>query len=234
MKKIDLRWFGECSPKHRRYSLMFAEHSVTFADCLLRWSVIYGRYFCDALVNISEALSMHPRGISGNNRRCFADTSSRFADAFQIKKYRRMFGDCSANIPRLVVDHRRIFAEHVSRQNIANGSWKISKQHEALKILGIGEVLPHEYHEFRLFAEGSFIPPEHCLMLVNFHRKCIGDAKRTQWDPGISCEQLGLLSWPYPDFRLSCTIFPILCQLSSTVCKLCGQLLKSVWVKQSV
>ena len=66
MKKIDLRWFGECSPKHRRYSLMFAEHSVTIADCSLRWSVIYRRYFCDALVNISEALAMHPRGISGN------------------------------------------------------------------------------------------------------------------------------------------------------------------------
>ena len=66
MKKIDLRWFGECSPKHRRYSLMFAEHSVTIADCSLRWLVIYPRYFCDALVNISEALAMHPRGISGN------------------------------------------------------------------------------------------------------------------------------------------------------------------------
>ena len=58
MKKTDLRWFGECSPKHRRYSLMFAEHSVTIADCSLRWSVIYQRYFC-------EALAMHPRGISG-------------------------------------------------------------------------------------------------------------------------------------------------------------------------
>ena len=46
-----------------RYSLMFAEHSVTIADCSLRWSVIYPRYFCDALVNISEALAMHPRGI---------------------------------------------------------------------------------------------------------------------------------------------------------------------------
>ena len=45
---------------------MFAEHSVTIADCSLRWSVIYRRYFCDALVNISEALAMHPRGISGN------------------------------------------------------------------------------------------------------------------------------------------------------------------------
>ena len=66
MKKIDLRWFGECSPKHRRYSLMFAEHSVTIADCSLIWSVIYRWYFCDALVNISEALAMHPRGISGN------------------------------------------------------------------------------------------------------------------------------------------------------------------------
>ena len=66
MKKIDLRWFDECSPKHCRYSLMFAEHSVTIADCSLRWSVIYRRYFCDALVNISEALAMHPRGISGN------------------------------------------------------------------------------------------------------------------------------------------------------------------------
>ena len=28
--------------------------------------MIYQRYFCDALVNISEALAMHPRGISGN------------------------------------------------------------------------------------------------------------------------------------------------------------------------
>ena len=45
---------------------MFAEHSVTIADCSLRWSVIHRRYFCDALVNISEALAMHPRGISEN------------------------------------------------------------------------------------------------------------------------------------------------------------------------
>ena len=65
MKKIDLRWFGECSPKHCRYSLMFTEYSVAIADCSLRWSVIYRRYFCNALVNISEALAMHPRGISG-------------------------------------------------------------------------------------------------------------------------------------------------------------------------
>ena len=105
----------------------------------------------------------------------------------RLKKYLRMFSDCSANIPRLVADHRRIFAEHFSRQNIANGSWKISKQ--ALKIVGIGEMLPHEYHEFRLFAEGSFIPPEHRLMLVSFHRECIGDAKKAQWDRGISCER---------------------------------------------
>ena len=47
---------------------MFAEHSVTIADCSLRWSVIHRRYFCDTLVNISEALAMHPRGISGNGR----------------------------------------------------------------------------------------------------------------------------------------------------------------------
>ena len=66
MKKIDLRCFGECSPRHRRYSLMFTEHSVTIADCSLRWWVIHLRSFCDALVNISEALAMHPRGISGN------------------------------------------------------------------------------------------------------------------------------------------------------------------------
>ena len=37
-------------------------------------------------------------------------------------------------------------------------------------------------HEFRLFTEGSVIPPEHRLMLVNFHRECIGDAKKAQWD----------------------------------------------------
>ena len=102
-----------------------------------------------------------------------------------------MFGDCSANIPRLVADHRRIFVEHFSRQNISNGSWKISKQ--ALKILGIGEMLPHEYHGFRLFAEGSIIPPEHRLMLVNFHPECIGDTKKAQGDRGISlhCTQKG-------------------------------------------
>ena len=34
---------------------MFAEHSVTIADCSLRWSVTHWRYFCDALLNISEA-----------------------------------------------------------------------------------------------------------------------------------------------------------------------------------
>ena len=125
-----------------------------------------------------------------NYRRIIADVSQILRrDSpmhLRFKKYRRMFGDCSANIPRLVADHRRIFAEHFSRQNIVNGSRKISKQ--ALKILGIGEMLPHEYHEFRLFAEGSIIPPEHRLMLVNFHRDCIGDAKKAQWDRGIkSC-----------------------------------------------
>ena len=46
-------------------------------------------------------------------------------------------------------------------------------------------MLHHEYHEFRLFAEGSVIPPEHRLMLVNFHRECIGDTKKAQWDQGI-------------------------------------------------
>ena len=69
----------------------------------------------------------------------------------RFKKYRRMLGDCSANIPRLVADHRGIFAEHFFRQNIVNGLRKISKQ--ALKTLGIGEMLPHEYQEFRLFAK---------------------------------------------------------------------------------
>ena len=137
-----------------------------------------------------------------NNRRCFADTSPRFAEASQIKKYRRMFGDCSANIPRLVADHHRIFTEHFSRQNIANGSGKISKQ--ALKILCIGEMLPHEYHEFRLFAEGSFIPPEHRLMLVNFHRECIGDAKKAQWDRGIS-GTLCVVPWVPDLVRFYCT-----------------------------
>ena len=47
---------------------------------------------------------------------------------------------------------------------------------------------PHEYHEFQLFAEGSVIPPEHRLMLVNFHRGCIGDAKEAQWDRAIHNE----------------------------------------------
>ena len=35
----------------------------------------------------------------------------------------------------------------------------------------------------RLFAEGSVIPPEHRLMLVNFHRECIGDAKKSPVGP---------------------------------------------------
>ena len=47
-------------------------------------------------------------------------------------------------------------------------------------------MLPHEYHEFRLFAEGSVIPPEHHLMLVNFHRECIRGVKKAQWDRAIS------------------------------------------------
>ena len=28
-------------------------------------------------------------------------------------------------------------------------------------------------------------PPDHRLMLVNFHRECIGDAKKAQWDRAI-------------------------------------------------
>ena len=35
----------------------------------------------------------------------------------------------------------------------------------------------------RLFAEGSVIPPEHHLMLVNFHRECIGDPKKSPVGP---------------------------------------------------
>ena len=30
------------------------------------------------------------------------------------------------------------------------------------------------------------IPPEHRLMLVSFHRECIGDVKKAQWDRGIT------------------------------------------------
>ena len=46
--------------------------------------------------------------------RCFADTSPRFADACQIKKYRRMFGDCWANIRRalLPTKHRQWFVKN--------------------------------------------------------------------------------------------------------------------------
>ena len=95
-----------------------------------------------------------------------------------------MFGDCLANILWLVSDHRRIFAEHFSRQNIANGSQKISVQ--ALKILGIGKCSPTSTHEFWLFSEGSVIPPEHHLMFVSFHPECIGSAKKAQWDRAIT------------------------------------------------
>ena len=35
----------------------------------------------------------------------------------------------------------------------------------------------------RLFTEGSVIPPEHRLMLVNFHPECIGDAKKSPVGP---------------------------------------------------
>ena len=35
----------------------------------------------------------------------------------------------------------------------------------------------------RLFTEGSVIPPEHRLMLVNFHRECIGDTKKSPVGP---------------------------------------------------
>ena len=96
-----------------------------------------------------------------------------------------MFDDCSANILRLVADHRGIFAEHFSRQNIANGL-RQNIANASIENFGHREMLPHEYHEFQLFAEGSVIPPEHRLMLVNFHQECIGDAKKAQWDQAIS------------------------------------------------
>ena len=35
----------------------------------------------------------------------------------------------------------------------------------------------------RLFTEDLVIPPEHRLMLVNFHRECIGDAKKSPVGP---------------------------------------------------
>ena len=61
-------------------------------------------------------------------------------------------------------------------------------------------MLPHEYHKFRLFAEGSFIPPEHRLMLVSFHREFIGDAKKAQWDRGSTYRFINV---PYmADLRL--------------------------------
>ena len=54
-------------------------------------------------------------------------------------------------------------------------------------------MLPHEHHEFRLFTEGSVIPPEHRLMLVIFHPECIGDTKKAQWDRGMSLNPLKYL-----------------------------------------
>ena len=46
-EKIDLRWFGECSPKHRRYSL-FAEH--WWQLLIVRWD---GRWY------IGDTSAMH-------------------------------------------------------------------------------------------------------------------------------------------------------------------------------
>ena len=46
----------------------------------------------------------------------------------------------------------------------------------------------------RLFAEGSVIPPEHRLMLVNFHRECIGDAKKSPVGP--SHKHIQCHVWP--------------------------------------
>ena len=103
-------------------------------------------------------------------RRYFAEVCRCISDL----KYQRMFGDCSANIPRLVADHRRIFAKYISRQNIANGSRKISM----LENFGHREMLPHKYHEFRLFTEGSVIPPEHRLMSIS-----IGNASASLKSP---------------------------------------------------
>ena len=58
----------------------------------------------------------------------------------------------------------------------------------SIENFGHREMLPHEYHEFRLFAEGSVIPPEHRLMLVNFHPECISDAKKSPVGPRhMSC-----------------------------------------------
>ena len=55
---------------------------------------------------------------------------------------------------------------------------KINYTHDASRCLAILII-----NTSRLFIEDLVIPPEHRLMLVNFHRECIGNTKKSPVGP---------------------------------------------------
>ena len=131
----------------------------------------------------------------------------------KTRNYRRIIADASQTLRRGSPMHlglkisatvRWLFGEYstISRWSSPNIRWTLlptkhrqwfAKNFNAsTENFGHREMLTHDYHEFRLFTEGSVIPPEHRLMLVNFHRECISDAKKAQWDRAIRCKRICL------------------------------------------
>ena len=129
--------------------------------------------------------------------------SKRIPERRKTRNYRRIIADVSQILRRdspmhlrlkISANNRWLFGEYsaISRWSSPNirqalpptkhRQWFAKNVNASIENFGHREMLPHEYHEFRLFTEGSVIPPEHRLMLVNFHRECIGDAKKPQWD----------------------------------------------------
>ena len=123
-----------------------------------------------------------------------------------------MFGDCSANFRWLFSEYSAI--SHWSSLNIRGAlfltkhrQWFAKNFNVSIENFGHREMLPHE---FRLSVEGSVIPPEHRLMLVKFHRECIGDAKKAQWDRAIT-----YVSRPY---RSRCLLIYLKAPTQATLC----------------
>ena len=152
----------------------------------------YGWIIADASQILHWGSPMHLRlKISANVRWLFGEYSA-------INRW------SSPNIRRalLPTKHRQWFAKNFNA---------------SIENFGHREMFPHEYHEFRLFAEGLVIPPEHRLRLVNFHRECIGDAKKAQWDRAITNGRSGVCgTWAPSDV----VFFVITCIPNSRLCLL--------------
>ena len=140
--------------------------------------------------------------------------SKRIPERRKTRNYQRIIADVSQILRRDSPMHLRLkisanvrwlFGEYsaISRWSSRNIRRALlpTKHHQwfrkifnaSIENFGHREMLPHEYHEFRLFAESSVIPPEHRLMLVNFHRECISDAKKAQWDRAMMISRISTI-----------------------------------------